>query len=261
MLHCSYDGITDPQGDLSRAMSQAPEIAGTSIVSVGRFNPSIFHPAWFTKNDLLPPEEAAAARVEFVAPQAARFETDWLRCQVTLEQLSFSTTATEQREALRDLFLGTFELLRHTPMFFLGINNEAHFKMSDKEVWDGIGHALTPKDLWTQFLDRPGLRSISIQGERSDGRRGYVLVSVEPSQRIDPGIYVRLNDHFDLRPEGSSEVPDRPQDFPVDGDADAWLMEPSPFGQAEEAVKILSERWEDSMELSETTMTNVLSWR
>jgi hypothetical protein len=37
-----------------------------------------------------------------------------------------------------------------------------------------------------------------MEGQRPDEFRGYIRVQVEPSIKIHPGVYVRVNDHYEI---------------------------------------------------------------
>jgi hypothetical protein len=112
-----------------------------------------------------------------------------------------ATSDTSSYELLRDLAVGTFKVLSHTPLRLLGINRHAHFKTRSREVWHAVGHQLAPKDIWRQVLEEPGMRSLTIEGRRQDGYRGAVYVKVEPSVRVDPGVFLDINDHFQVAVE------------------------------------------------------------
>src|SRR5882762_5070374 len=99
---------------------------------------------------------------------------------------------------MRDLIVGTFNLLQHTPLHKLGINIDMHFRMDSEASWHAFGHRLAPKDLWQDTLKNPGMRSLTMEGQRPDAFRGYIRVQVEPSIKIHPGVYVRVNDHYEI---------------------------------------------------------------
>lgn len=84
-----------------------------------------------------------------------------------------------------------------------------------------IGHKLAPPANWETVLNQPGMRSLLIEGVRDDDLPGYIHVKVEPSLRVDPGLYVAVNDHY--------EVPD-----------------PAPAEGASRVLKILEEQWANS---------------
>jgi hypothetical protein len=176
-----------------------PEIEGVGIVLVGSFNPKIFQPAWFAAENLIREEEAQAANIQLIHPQVARFSLDWLQFQVTAEQFSATTTQSSFYEPLRDLVLGTFRLLRHTPVRMMGLNRDSHFRMPTEEAWHAFGHRLTPKEPWAGVLKEPGMRSLTMEGLRPDNLPGYIRVRVEPSANVRPGVFININDHYVVR--------------------------------------------------------------
>ncbi|QTA80827.1 Uncharacterized protein dnl_31400 [Desulfonema limicola] len=177
-----------------------PEIEGLVIVIRGNFNPIIFSPVWFASEKLIRKEEAEKAETQIVHPDVVSFNLDWLRLQVTRDMFLAETTKEPYEEVLRDLVLGTFKLLRHTPLKLMGINRAMHFRIDSMEKWHEIGHILAPKNIWNEILDKPGLKSLSIQeSERRDGLKGFIRVQVEPSSRVHPGIFISINDHYETK--------------------------------------------------------------
>jgi hypothetical protein len=176
-----------------------PEIEGIGIVLVGSFNPMIFQPAWFAAENLIREEEEQAAKIELIHRQVAIFSLDWLHLQVTDEQFAATTAQSSFYEPLRDLVLGTFRLLRHTPIRMMGLNRECHFRMPSEEAWHAFGHRLTPKEPWAGILREPGMRSLTMEGLRPDNLKGYIRVRVEPSVRVHPGVFINVNDHYEMK--------------------------------------------------------------
>jgi hypothetical protein len=178
---------------------QHPEIQGISVVWLGDFNPKIFQPAWFAAEGLVRKQEAEEAKIEIIHPEVVTFTLEWLILQVTRERFFVSTSQEPYYEVVRDLVLGTFSLLRHTPVHKMGINRDMHFRMDSEEAWHAFGHRLAPKDLWKDILgENPGMRSLTMEGRRQDGCKGYTRVKVEPSEKVHPGVYVNVNDHYEV---------------------------------------------------------------
>ena len=87
----------------------------------------------------------------------------------------------------------------------MGINYDSHFPMDSEDAWHDIGHRVTPKEIWNKVLKKPGLRSLTIQGERPDDHKGRIAVRIEPSNRVRYGIFININDHYELQdPESVS---------------------------------------------------------
>jgi hypothetical protein len=182
-------------------MSREPEIQGMTVVLLGDFNPKIFQPAWFGGQGLIRQTEADEADVKIVHPDVVEFSLDWLVVQVTRERFSADTQQDAFFEAMRDLVLGTFDLLSHTPLTRMGINMAMHYRMESEDAWHEFGHRLAPKDLWQGVLEKPGLMNLTMQGARPDNHKGHIQVQAQPSRRVPNGILLNVNDHYDAKEE------------------------------------------------------------
>lgn len=198
-----------------------------NIVLIGSFNPKIFQPAWFGSQGLIQKQEAEAAEIEIIHPDIAIFRLDWLRVEVIRERFIVRTTQEAFDPIIRDLVLGTFDLLRFTPIKKIGINREIHFQMESEEKWHSAGHTLVPKELWNKVLESPGLFSLTVDGNRNrDGLKGFIHVKVDPSSKVPMGISFSVNDHYEVEDVAASAGSD-------------------------EIIKILKQNWEKSYKRSE----------
>lgn len=171
---------------------------GMSIVVVGRFNPSIFSPAWLRLHNLIGAREAKEAEISVIVPPAAVFSTDWLNVDVTEDRLVLSTTMVQEFQQLRDVAVGVLTVLAETPVSLLGVNRELHWPVATAEAFHDFGDALVPKDFWEEFLHLPGTSDLTIESVRTDEWQGSVQVTVQPSVRVQQGVYARVNHHLDL---------------------------------------------------------------
>jgi hypothetical protein len=171
------------------------EIAGASVVCLGSFNPQILQPAWLAGHDLLREQESENAKIGIVHPDVIAFETEWLTLEVTRDRFAISTLQ-EPYDSLRDLLAGVLTLLPHTPVEAVGLNLSRHYRMQSEETWHELGHRLAPPENWSTTLTAPGMRSLTMQGQRTDGRVGHVRIQVEPSGRVPIGVYISTNDHY-----------------------------------------------------------------
>ena len=153
-----------------------------SIVLLGNFNPAIFHPVWFSKQGLIRDEEATRASIGLIHKDVADFSSEWFRLLVTSDRFQLSTLQGGHDEELRDLAIGTFEVLAHSPIHAIGINGTVHFAVETVEEWHRIGHNLVPKEVvWNEILTTPGMNGVAVQGVRTDGYKGRIIVRVGPS--------------------------------------------------------------------------------
>ena len=167
-----------------------------SIVLLGDLNPAIFQPAWFAAEDLINSTEANEANVEIISAQATLFNVGWLNVQVLPQRFVASTTNEAYYQPLCDLVLSTFSKLIHTPVRIMGLNYSYHYRLENSDQWHFVGHELTPKDRWNGLLRGPGLASLTVQGERQNG---YIRIKIEPSGRIENGVFVETNNHYEVR--------------------------------------------------------------
>ena len=187
-----------------------PELEDVSIVLVGTFNPAIFHPVWFAREKLIQQEEADRADIKIVSPEVSVFSIGWLAVEVMQDRFAARTSQIQNLEPLRDLVLGTFGLLRHTPVKQMGINRQSHFRSPSEEAWHALGYRLAPKEPWAGLLEKPGMRRVQVQGIRPDTYKGRISVAVEPSLKARPfGAFIEVNDHYENDAEEKGNQCDR----------------------------------------------------
>lgn len=194
-------------------MLKSPESDAAAIVMVGSFNPAIFQPRWLGAQGLIRPEEAAAAKITIIQAEVADFSTEWFQLQVLQNRLMITTGDPGHFAPLRDLGAGVVTLLPHTPIQRLGLNRMLHFKMPSIEEWHRVGDTIAPKQPWKKIMEGAGLRSVLIEGRRRNGSEGLLHIKVEPSAKVQPGVYVEINEEFrsvaaDGQTEGAEWVRD-----------------------------------------------------
>lgn len=172
-----------------------------SIVLVGAFNPAIFQPAWFERHGLLPSTETQGASIEMISNDVALLTMSWVRLEVVNNRFIAKTHDESRFGMLRDLVVGTFRLLEHTPVKQMGMNWEHQYRVASEDAWHKVGHSLSPKAPWTQYLTKPGMVSLTINAHRDDDREGMINVTVKPVLKKpmdDWRIDVSFNDHVEL---------------------------------------------------------------
>ena len=184
-------------------MKHEIELQSHSIVAGGDLNPAIFQPAWFAGEDLINRGEAQAAKIQMISAQAALFDVDWLSVQVLPERFVATTTNEAFFQHLNDLVAATFSRLVHTPIRMLGINYSCHCHLDGKQPWSRLSDVLAPKMPWFDLLDRPRMHSLTMEGTRPAGPNGYLRIRVEPSVRVEGGLFIDINNHYDVAEEGA----------------------------------------------------------
>lgn len=164
-----------------------------SIVLLGNFNPIVFQPTWFSSQELLRSGEAEKAEVSIIHPDVTSFTTEWLSLQVTRDRFIALTRSEPHAPHLRDLVLGTFMKLSHTPVKQMGINVHKNITFNTEQDWHNWGHFVAPKSPWKGF-DRPGLMSLTMRSERSD-YPGYFTTTIAHQESCR--VVVTFNDHYE----------------------------------------------------------------
>ena len=175
-----------------------PELQGASIVAVGSFNPAIFQPLWFSGNNLIRKEEAEGADIKIIHNEVTAFSTEWFSMQVTGDRYSVDTGDPTKYQPLRDLALGTFKILEHTPVRAFGFNRYQHIRMASEEEWHAFGDHYVPKESWRPILDKPGMRALIVQGKREGSTANQINVRIEPSRNVPHGVLIHMNEHYDI---------------------------------------------------------------
>jgi hypothetical protein len=175
---------------------RTPEAEGASIIMTGSFNPAIFQPRWLEAQRLIRTEEAENAKITTIQAQVADFSTEWFQLQVLQQRFIVITVDPRQYGPLRDLAMGVFAILGHTPVTKMGINRHFHFATPSIDAWHKIGHKLAPKEPWHEIMKGPGLRSLLMQGRREETGKDVLHIKVEPSLKVTQGVYVEVNEEF-----------------------------------------------------------------
>jgi hypothetical protein len=227
------DAETSPEDASTEPRLRSENVA---VVLIGSFNPSIFQPWWMAHQGLIDDSEAESAEVGIVHGEIVSFRTGAISIEVSRERFQAQTEDATALEALRDLVVGTFSRLSHTPIAAFGVNRSTHHTMPSREAWNEIGHRLLPKSPWEGVLADPGTANITVQGQRTDGNQGYVRAIFEPSAIYpERGVFQMVNDHFQLN--GG-----KPEDNV----------------RASDAVEVLAKVWEDSLARARAIADHIL---
>lgn len=212
-------------------MAPTIEVQGVAVVVLGSFNPPMYHPAFLAEVGVAPPLDDSGAAL-IITGDIAQFPV--LHMTFSADRAKLEVQAPEPPwESIRDLAVSALELAGSAPIRAVGINKRRHYALGSDDAWHAAGHTLVPKDMWEPMLVQPGTRRLDVEGTRPDGRDGRILVTVEPSLRVQNGLYIQVNDHFAL---GTEDDPARPDD----------------------AVSIISEVFKDSLDRADDIMDRLL---
>ncbi len=175
-----------------------PQIRALGLVLIGAFNPKIFHPFWMKSVDLLTDTEAGDSNVEINNNDISIFTTDWMRFEITQQRLTIFSEQYPYFDRIVDFTCQLFGVLKHTPIYIMGINHHYHYKFDSEDKWHKLGHTLAPKECWLQVFKKPGMERIEISSPREDDFKGKMMIRCDNSKRIFPGIQIHLNDHYEI---------------------------------------------------------------
>jgi hypothetical protein len=157
--------------------------ADLSLTVEGTLNPGIIHPQWLAREGLLQAPEADNANIELAADDYSLFRTRDFTTEVTRDSLSMATRSEEFESSLREIFSGTLQLLRHTPVTELTISRFKYWRADPSEThfvgpldWSNLAMV----DGWSDLIENPSPRGIAINGRTADGTP--VTMAIEPDE-------------------------------------------------------------------------------
>lgn len=189
-----------------RLADPTPAIESASVVLVGSFNPAILQPRWLADQNLIRLEEATQAEDTkdgfVISPELTVVRLSWLEIQVAADRFVATTTDSSQFRTLREFVTGLFELLEHTPVTAMGLNRHLHIELPATTTWQAIEGAFAPRtSLRSVFqgkeeTDIPFLMTLAVRGWRAGSSAEHLNVKIEPSKRIQEGLYLETNEHY-----------------------------------------------------------------
>ncbi|WP_212338284.1 hypothetical protein [Acetobacter thailandicus] len=196
------------------------QLAGVTLV--GDFNPAIFNPDWLKYRKIITPQEAEQAQIGIIHKEFTQFQVGNLQIESSCENFSIKTSV-EPFIKIADVIMGIFgEELKYTPIKAMGINYHAHFKVASRDIQTKLGRALAPLAPWGEWGDkleseefekRGGMANLTMQqNDVSDRKSGRILVTVQPSNLLQPsgtGVFIAINDHYDQTVEDELSAPER----------------------------------------------------
>lgn len=180
------------------SLNQNVKYLGTSIVFVGKYSPAMFHPSWFKHFKLVRDAEADTATLIISHPTISQAQIGEFLITAEENRLILKSNNQSLFLALKDLSLSIVQLLEAVPVRQLGINFEAHYSAKSEQSWHQFGHSLAPKEVWSNFIENPGMHTMTIEGKNPRAKKGYTRIKVEPSRKLTHGISMDINNHFDF---------------------------------------------------------------
>lgn len=231
----------------------APELAidTASIVIKGSFSPSVLSPKELATQGLITNTQLSDATQKFATDEIAILETLRFRFLVNKDIMQLTAQQSDEFEPLRDLAVGILRIFTSEPVSVLGINRDTHFIAKSEDAWDALGDALTPKEIWEDLLEAPGMASLTIQGARVSNYDGYRQITVQPSNLVSQGVFVAHNDHYTLE-RSDNLLSSRQQ---LRAQAKRTIVASS--DKVPVAIEILINEWEPSMDRATSAMERI----
>ena len=183
-----------------------------SIVLLGNFNPSIFHPAWFASKGLIPDCESESAKIEVVTTEITRFEIgDWLKVEILRNRCEFKTFKKPYFPILKDLVISIFNILKETPIDAVGFNIIYGLSLVNKQNYFSFGNKLAPLSIWDDFMLEPRLNHLEIVSMKQDGDNFVRRIDISPANpefKLNFGVSANVNNHLALT-DGSNRSEER----------------------------------------------------
>ena len=196
-------------------MFEQAEQSTASLVVLGDFAPTIFHPRWFHDYGLLgkgETNESVDDKNFTLVPHLANFKVGQFEFQITRERFQVTTNREDYFEPMRDLAQGTFSILDNSPVRAIGFNWGVHIRTGSEAAWHAVGDRLTPKANWKELWPKHiGMQDVSMRLDRDDQFVGAINVSVQPSFTLQYAVYIGINDHFDFSAKESFKASDAAQ--------------------------------------------------
>lgn len=204
-------------------MKIQPVSHSVALVLIGAFTPVRFSPQWLAAHNVIDQAQAAAAEIEIVHEEVAKFDLDW--CKVLVQRERFQASTNEVPFVrLCDFVTKIFgEVVTTAPIRGVGINVTVNFAAPSSAARDSFGMKLAPPQAWgawgkeiAESIEKSdgkqphgGVLSITMRQEPPyDREHGYTHVKVGPAPMIKDncGISVEVNDHFVLMKSDGPEA-------------------------------------------------------
>ena len=170
-----------------------------SIVIIGSFNPVIITPDWLLENKFITNGDFKQRNIDLINNEFSIFTIPDINIFVSREKFQLSSNRYEVSELLFDLCKNVMELLIHTPVTKLGVNQQNTYSLNNVEERNQLGYKLVPQNVWKEIIPTyEGMNLLRITAKRDDEYDGYKKISVGPSELDDNNVTFSINDHYEL---------------------------------------------------------------
>src|SRR5205823_853324 len=125
----------------------------------------------------------------------------WVAVQATQERVDLMGDEPVMFEALRDLAAGAIRILRGSRVRAVGINHYFHYALPAMSDSLGAFVGLSSNPAWRE-LESPSVHALNVRAARPEDwavvLEGYLGVQIEPSIHVKNGLFVAINDHYEI---------------------------------------------------------------
>jgi hypothetical protein len=167
------------------------------LVLIGEFNPIIIQPSWLVHKGLIRESEGTGSETDIIHNEVTRFDLGWGNLEISRQRFMIRTTDESSFSVAKDLTVSIFNILKETPVKYLGINHVLHYELNANQ-YDDLGNKLAPFGNWEGFMKNPKLIQLEMQElPRKDGLPGHYKIRLGVSELIKLyGVSVNINDQY-----------------------------------------------------------------
>lgn len=195
-----------------------------SIVLVGNFNPSIFHPEWFIRHEIVSAWNYRGRHSDEVTvailPDLAQVEfQDKRSLYVMLNKFTLRCIRASEYLTIKDIVTNTFSMLQETPIKQMGMNYQAVIQLASRDLWLKFGEQMAPKLPWLKAapyinnLDKEkqsvlGLLEMTMQMPRPDDLEGYIRPTLKAVDLDSRKLLISVNNHVLIQDNSATTMID-----------------------------------------------------
>jgi hypothetical protein len=185
---------------MSPSFADVESMGAVTIALIGQLNPMILQPHWLLANGLIDEDDyqhlvGQDDKHRFVvSAEFAGLRLPWAKVEATREACTLmSELATDTPDRIRELAVGIFERLPHTPIDRFAIVHTRHFALPS-DAWEALAERLAPSAPLEAVVEAPRFHSVEHVVKRGDGN---LSILVEPSIREGFTAYIAVEDEIE----------------------------------------------------------------
>jgi len=182
-----------------------------SVVLVGEFKPTMFHPYWLRTINAIGEEDVNLDEAIFLPDHFEYKVGNWMSIVAGTQRIEFKTTEGDKYARLRDLVISCLNTMTNSHIVAWGLNRSRKYEVVNKEDYIELGKKLAYLDVLNPLFKEPKLVSINIVDEASEilSRKSISIKSATENQIR--AIEISMNFHRNY--EGDKKLPEVVRDF------------------------------------------------